>query len=79
MQTDKKKAPLTQRKQPQPEMKFVERRKLWGTKRVTTEEEVKAFLVSRVPEAELVEVKRVFKMRRAGTDGGFGSRVMNLC
>ena len=61
VQTDKKKAPPTQRKQPQPEKKFVERRKLWGTKRVTTEEEVKAFLVSRVPEAESVEVKRVFK------------------
>ena len=37
------------------------RRKLWGTKRVTTEEEVKAYLVSRVPEAEPLEVSRVFK------------------
>ena len=40
---------------------FVGRRKLWGTKRVDTEEEIKAFLVSRVPEAEAVEIKRVFK------------------
>ena len=40
---------------------FVGRRKLWGTKRVDTEEEVEAFLVSRVPEAASVEVKRVFK------------------
>ena len=54
------KAP-TQRKQPQGVKKFVGRRKLWGTKRVTTEEEVKAFLVRKVPEAELVEVKHVFK------------------
>ena len=44
-----------------PEKKFVGRRKLWGTKRVTTEEEVKAYLVSRVPEAEPLEVNRVFK------------------
>ena len=43
------------------EKKFVGRRKLWGTKRVTTEEEVKAFLVGRVPEAEPLEVDRVFK------------------
>ena len=40
---------------------FVGRRKLWGTKRMDTEGEVKAFLVSRVPEAASVEVKRVFK------------------
>ena len=40
---------------------FVGRRKLWGTKRVDTEEEVKAFLVSRVPKAAAVEIKRVFK------------------
>ena len=65
VQTDIKQAPPTQRKRPQPEQKFVEGRKLWGTKKVTTEEEVKAFLVSRVPEAELVEVKRVFKSEEA--------------
>ena len=40
---------------------FVGRRKLWGTKRVDTEEEVKAFLVSRVPEAASLEVQRVYK------------------
>ena len=39
---------------------FVGRRKLWGTKRVDTEEEVKAFLVSRVPEAASLEVQRVY-------------------
>ena len=44
-----------------PEKKLVARRKLWGTKRVTTEEVVKAYLVSRVPEAEPLEVSRVFK------------------
>ena len=43
------------------EKKFVGRRKLWGTKRVTTEEEVKDYLVSRMPEAEPLEVSRVFK------------------
>ena len=43
-----------------PERKFVGRRKLWGTKRVTTEEEVKAYLMSRAPEAEPLEVSRVF-------------------
>ena len=42
------------------EKKFVGRRKLWGTKRVTTEEEVKDYLVSRVPEVEPLEVSRVF-------------------
>ena len=40
---------------------FVGRRKLWGTKRMDTEEEVKAFLVSRVPKAAAVEIKQVFK------------------
>ena len=40
------KAPPTQRKQSQGVKKFVGRRKLWGTERVTTEEEVKAFFVS---------------------------------
>ena len=44
-----------------PERKFVGRRKLWETKRVTTEEEVKAYLVSRVPESEPLDVSRVFK------------------
>ena len=44
-----------------PEKKLVGRRKLWGTKRVTTEKVVKAYLVSRVPEAEPLEVSRVFK------------------
>ena len=52
------KAPPTQ---PQGVKKFVGRRKLWRTKRVTAEEEVKAFLMRNVPEAELVEVKCVFK------------------
>ena len=40
---------------------FVGRRKLWGTKRVDAEEDIMAFLVSRVPEFTSVEVKRVFK------------------
>ena len=40
---------------------FVGRRKLWGTKRVDAEEDIMAFLVSRVPELASVEVKRVFK------------------
>ena len=40
---------------------FVGRRKLWGTKKVDTEEEIKATLVSKVPNAHGVEVKRVFK------------------
>ena len=37
------------------------RRKLWGTKRVDTEEEVKAFLMSRVSKAASIEIKHVFK------------------
>ena len=40
---------------------FVGRRKLWGTRQTDTEEEIKAVLVSKVPEARGVEVKRVFK------------------
>ena len=40
---------------------YVGRRKLWGTKRVDTEEDVKKFLVCRVPEAAPVEVRRVCK------------------
>ena len=40
---------------------FVGRRKLWGTKNVDTEEEIKATLVSKVPNTHGVEVKRVFK------------------
>ena len=36
-------------------------RKLWGTRQTDTEEEIKAVLVSKVPEARGVEVKRVFK------------------
>ena len=43
---------------------FVGRRKLWGTKREDTEEDVKAVLVSRVPEAASIEVKRVFKSEK---------------
>ena len=43
---------------------FVGRMKLWGTKHVNTEEDVKAFLVSRVPEAASIEVKRVFKSEK---------------
>ena len=37
------------------------RRKLWGTRQADTEEEIKAVLVSTVPEARGVEVKHVFK------------------
>ena len=40
---------------------YVRRRALWGTKCMDTEEEVKMFLVSRVPEATSVEVKRMCK------------------
>ena len=40
---------------------FVGRRKLWGTRQTVTEEEIKAVLVSKVPEARGVEVKRMFK------------------
>ena len=40
---------------------YVGRRKLWGTKKVDTEEDVKKLVVSRVPEAASIEVKRVFK------------------
>ena len=78
-QTHPKKMPPTHKEQPQAEKKFIGRRKLWGTKIVNTKEEIKAFLVSRVPEAESVNVKHVFKVRRAGIDGGFGSWEMNLC
>ena len=40
------------------------RRKLWRTKREDTEEDVKAFLVSRVPEAASIEIKCVFKSEK---------------
>ena len=40
---------------------YVGRRNLWGTKKVDTEEDVKKPVVSRVPEAASIEVKRVFK------------------
>ena len=43
---------------------FVGRRKLWGTKRKDTEEDVNTVLVSRVPEAASIEVKRVFKSEK---------------
>ena len=40
---------------------YVGRRRLWGTKRVDIEEDVKKFLVCRVPEAAPVEVKCMCK------------------
>ena len=43
------------------EKKFVGSKNLCRTKQVTTEEEVKAYLVCRVPEIEPREVNRVFK------------------
>ena len=40
---------------------YVRRRALWGTKCMDTEEEVKKFLISWVPEATSVEVKHMCK------------------